>query len=167
SANSLIQLSADDFSINETGGHIDVTVTRAGNVSGPATVNFNTADENQLGHATQFGDYEIALGKLTFNPGETSKTVRILIVDDKLAEGDEVIDLFLSNPTGAGAGLGSPKAAMVTIIDDEVPTPIISTRSATGPNPLPTTPPRDQFRSAIAGGTVAAAKLCGAKHQRH
>src|SRR5947207_10513158 len=29
SANSLIQLSSDDFSINETGGHIDVTVTRA------------------------------------------------------------------------------------------------------------------------------------------
>ena len=84
-ATSLVQFATDEFVIGETSGHIDVTVTRAGDVSGSATINFDTFDESQPGHASQKSDYEITLGKLTFNPGETSKTFRILIVDDKKA----------------------------------------------------------------------------------
>jgi uncharacterized protein (TIGR03118 family) len=122
SATSLIQFATDEFVIGEGSGHIDITVIRAGDASGTATVNFDTADVSQPGHASQKSDYEIALGKLTFNPGETSKTVRILIVDDQFVEGDEQVGLFLSNPTGAGVGLGSPNAAHLRIIDnDSVP----------------------------------------------
>jgi len=122
SATSLIQFATDEFVISEGSGHIDITVTRAGDASGTATVNFDTADVSQPGHASQKSDYEIALGKLTFNPGETSKTVRILIVDDKFVEGDEQVGLFLSNPTGAGVGLGSPNSASIKITDnDSVP----------------------------------------------
>ena len=56
-------------------------------------------------------NYEIALGKLTFNPGETSKTFRVLIVDNNLIGGgtSHDLDLVLSNPTGAA--LGSPNIA--------------------------------------------------------
>src|SRR6185503_11745790 len=39
SATSLIQFSTDEYSISEGSGHIDVTVTRSGDVSGSATVN--------------------------------------------------------------------------------------------------------------------------------
>jgi uncharacterized protein (TIGR03118 family) len=131
SATSLIQFATDDVSISEGSGHVDVTVTRAGDVSGGATVNYNTFDEGQAGHASQKSDYEISLGTLTFAPGETSKTFRILIVDDKDFlpfattgnEGDETISLALSNPTGAGVGLGSPNTAEVTILDDDVAAP--------------------------------------------
>ena len=126
SATSLIQFSSDDISISEGGGHVDITVTRAGDVSGSATVNYNTFDESQVGHASQKSDYEIGLGSLTFAPGETSKTFRILLVDDKDFspfpagdEGDETISLALSNPTGAGVGLGSPNVAEVTILDND------------------------------------------------
>ncbi|MFL6230155.1 MAG: TIGR03118 family protein [Pyrinomonadaceae bacterium] len=119
-ATSLIQFSTDDFAINEGSGHIDVTVTRAGDASGTATVNFNTYDESQPGHASQKNDYEIALGTISFLPGETSKTVRILIVDDKFVEGDETINLALTNPTGAGVGLGSPNSVDLKIIDNDV-----------------------------------------------
>src|SRR6266545_4488941 len=124
SATSLIQFATDEFIIGEGTGHIDISVTRAGDASGTATVNFNTFDESQLGHASQKSDYEIALGKLTFNPGETSKTFRILIVDDDFVEGDETVDLALSNPTGAGVGLGSPNTAELKIVDNDsvVPT---------------------------------------------
>jgi Calx-beta domain len=45
-----------------------VTVLRAGNTSGPATVDFATTD----GTATQKGDFTIALGTLSFAPGEVS-----------------------------------------------------------------------------------------------
>jgi uncharacterized protein (TIGR03118 family) len=119
SATSLIQFATDDFTINEGTGHIDITVTRAGDVSGSATVNYATADVSQPGHASQKSDYEIALGKLTFNPGETSKTFRILIVDDGFVEGNEEIGLILSNPTGAGAGLGSPNITGLTLLDND------------------------------------------------
>jgi uncharacterized protein (TIGR03118 family) len=125
SATSLIQFSTDDFTIGEGSGHIDVTVTRAGDASGSATVNFNTLDESAPGHASQKSDYEIALGKITFNPGETSKTVRILLVNDNFDEdASETIDLALSNPTGAGVGLGSPSTSEVTILDDDTGAPV-------------------------------------------
>ncbi len=122
-ATSLIQFATDDFTISEGSGHIDITVTRAGDASGTATVNFNTFDESQPDHASQKSDYEIALGKLTFNPGETSKTFRILIVNDIFDENDETVDLALSNPTGAGVGLGSPNTAELTITDNDTGAP--------------------------------------------
>jgi uncharacterized protein (TIGR03118 family) len=119
-ATSLIQFATDEFIIGEGSGHIDITVTRAGDASGTATVNFNTFDQSQPGHASQKSDYEIALGKLTFSPGETSKTVRILIVNDVFVEGaGEIVDLAISNVTGAGAGLGSPNVAELRILDND------------------------------------------------
>jgi hypothetical protein len=119
SATSLIQFATDDVSISEGGGHVDLTVIRAGDVSGTATVNYATFDESQPDHASQKSDYEIALGKLTFNPGETSKTFRILIVNDTFDENNEEIGLVLSNPTGAGVGLGSPNTAALVILDND------------------------------------------------
>jgi uncharacterized protein (TIGR03118 family) len=119
-ATSLIQFGSTNFFTDEAGGHVDVTVIRQGNSSGTATVSFNTFDQSAAGHASQKSDYEIALGKVTFNPGETLKTFRILIVDDNFVEGDETIDLALSNPSGAGLGLGTPNTATVTILDNDV-----------------------------------------------
>ncbi len=123
SATSLIQLSTDDLAIGEASGHIDVTITRAGNASGTATVNYATFDESQTGHASQKSDYEIAVGSVTFAPGETSKTVSLLLVNDEFVEGSEEIGFVLSNVTGAGAGLGSPNSATVTILDDDAVAP--------------------------------------------
>jgi uncharacterized protein (TIGR03118 family) len=119
-ASSLIQFATDNFAVDEAGGHVDFTVVRNGNTSGTATVNFNTFDESKAGHASQKSDYEISLGKLTFNPGETSKTFRILIVDDNFVEGDETVNLALSNPAGAGVGLGSPNQAELKILDNDI-----------------------------------------------
>jgi uncharacterized protein (TIGR03118 family) len=130
-ATSLIQFATNSFSVDEAGGRVDFTVIRTGDTSGTATVNFNTFDESQAGHASQKSDYEISLGKLTFSPGETSKTFRILIVNDNFVEGDEVIDLALTNPTGAGVGLGSPNVANVRILDNDV--------SPSASNPIDTT----------------------------
>jgi uncharacterized protein (TIGR03118 family) len=128
SATSLIQFADDGPAISEGSGHIDITVTRAGDASGPATVNYNTFDESEVGHASQKSDYEIALGTLSFAAGETSKTFRILIVNDTFDErdpvdnpsGNEVIGLMLSNPTGAGVGLGSPNTAELTILENDI-----------------------------------------------
>jgi len=130
SATNLIQFATDDFAIGEGSGHIDITITRAGDASAAASVNFNTVDESQAGHASQKSDYEISLGKISFAAGETSKTVRILIVNDNFDEnpvndpsGDEIIELALSNPAGSGTGLGSPNRATVRIIENDVVAP--------------------------------------------
>jgi uncharacterized protein (TIGR03118 family) len=130
SATSLVQFGTDDSVISESNGHIDITVIRAGDVSGTATVNYATFDYQPEvppmtlpTHATQKSDYEIALGKLTFEAGETSKTFRILIVNDTFDEADEIINLFLTNPTGDGVGLGSPNTVEITILDDDTGAP--------------------------------------------
>jgi uncharacterized protein (TIGR03118 family) len=126
SATSLIQFSTDTYAVGESTGKIQVTVTRAGDVSGSATVNYNTFDESQPDHASQKSDYEIALGQVSFAPGETSKTFEILIQNDNFDENDETIDLALSNATGAGAGLGTPNHAEVTILDDDTGAPVVN-----------------------------------------
>ena len=123
SATSLVQFATDEFVIGEGSGHIDVSVTRAGDASGTATVNVSTFDESAAGHASQTSDYEIAVSKVTFNPGETSKTVRVLIVNDNFVDGDETINLALSNPTGAGLGMGSPTYATIKISDNDAIAP--------------------------------------------
>jgi uncharacterized protein (TIGR03118 family) len=123
-ATSLIQFATDAFAIGEGSSHIDITVIRAGDASGTATVNFNTYDQSQPDHASQKSDFEIALNSLTFNPGETSKTVRVLIVNDTFDENNEVVNLALWNPTGAGVGLGSPNEAILTINDNDTGAPL-------------------------------------------
>jgi uncharacterized protein (TIGR03118 family) len=115
---STLNFSNSEYHTNENAGHIDITVTRSGDVSGTATVNYATVDNS----ATQKSDYEIAVGKLTFNPGDTSKTFRVLIVDDNLAAAgtNTQLDLVLSNPTGAA--LISPNVAQLFIMDNEFDT---------------------------------------------
>lgn len=117
---SLISFSSAEYHTTEGAGHFDVTVTRLVNdFSTPATVNYATVDSS----VTQKSDYEIALGKLTFNPGEASKTFRVLIVDNNLSGGgvSHPLDLVLSNPTG-GLLIG-PSVAQLFIMDDEFDTP--------------------------------------------
>lgn len=114
---SIVRLAGDNFQIGEGNGSIQIAVTRSGDVSAAATVNFTTFDESQAGHATQKRDYEIAEGIVRFNPGETSKTFTILLVDDKFVEGDETVNIALSNPTGTG--LGDPNTAELTITDND------------------------------------------------
>jgi uncharacterized protein (TIGR03118 family) len=77
------------------------------------------------------GDYVLSPGTLAFGPGETSKTFQVATVPDAAVEGDEVVDLLLSNPTGAG--LTSPTSAVLTIKDNTgvgTPLPTLSINDA-------------------------------------
>src|SRR5207253_8912615 len=90
-----------------------VNVTRAGDVSEAATVDYATSD----GTASERKDYERALGTLFFGPGETSRSFTIFVSDDALAEGAETLNLTLSNPSGAT--LGATTTATLTISDND------------------------------------------------
>jgi uncharacterized protein (TIGR03118 family) len=116
---STVKFSNSDYFVDENAGHIDITVTRTGDVSGTATVNYATVDDA----VSQLSDYEIALGTLTFNPGETNKTFRVLIVDDKDVGGGSAIPLSLVLSNASGTGLASPNIARLSIRDNEGDTP--------------------------------------------
>jgi uncharacterized protein (TIGR03118 family) len=117
-ATSIAQFSASNpVSVSEGAGSVTITVTRAGDLTGSATVRYASFDKSPSGHANQKSDYEIAEGILRFAPGEASKTFKILLIDDKFVEGDEKINLMLSNPSGVA--LGSPSNIEVTINDND------------------------------------------------
>jgi hypothetical protein len=109
-----VQFNASSYNVGEGAGFAAITVTRTGDTSGTATVDFATSD---LG-AQQRTDYTITAGTLAFAPGDTSKTFSVLIVNDVYVEGDETLNLTLSTPTG-GAVLGSPSSATLTITDND------------------------------------------------
>lgn len=110
----IIFFSAANYSVNESNGSITITVNRTGNDLPPVTVSYATSD----GTAQQRSDYNITLGKLSFGAGQTSKTFTILITDDGYVEGNETVNLTLSNPTG-GASLGVPNKAVLTIVSND------------------------------------------------
>lgn len=110
-----VQLSAADYMVSEGANSAVLTVTRTGDISGAANVDYMSFD----GSASARSDYMAASGKLSFAPGESSKTVTVLIIDDAYLEGNEIINLSLSNPIGAA--LGNQASATLTISDNDVP----------------------------------------------
>jgi Ca2+-binding RTX toxin-like protein len=110
-----IAFSNSQFSINENGIPVtQVTLTRTGGSTGAVSATLNLSN----GTATAGNDYIQTPITVTFADGETSKTVDIPIINDKIYEGDETLNLTLSNPTG-GATLGTQQTATLTIVDNE------------------------------------------------
>ena len=116
---SFIQFSAAQYFTSEGAGRFDVTVTRTGDASGTATVDYATYDES----LTQKSDYEIALGTLRFAAGETSKTFRVLIVEDNDLDGGVTLPLGLALSNAVGAGLATPNRARLFVMGNEFDTP--------------------------------------------
>ncbi|HEY3026764.1 MAG TPA: Ig-like domain-containing protein, partial [Pyrinomonadaceae bacterium] len=107
-----VQFSQSSYSIVEACTSLPVTITRSGDISGTATVEYQTAD----GTATRTMDYNFAAGRLSFAPFETSKTIYLLINDDAKIEGTEELTISLSNPSGGT--LGTPSTATIQILDN-------------------------------------------------
>jgi hypothetical protein len=126
-----LQFSSPNFSAGENAGHVDVQVTLVGSSPTPVTVDYMTNDfaskdcSVSNGIASLKCDYQSTSGRLTFNPGEVTKTISISLVDDSYAEGSESFSVVLGNSSGASRN--SPSAATVTITDND---------AVNGPNPI-------------------------------
>ena len=96
------------------GGTARVTVSLDRPSSKDVTVWWQTADGTAGG-----SDHSAppTKQKITFKPGETSKTIEIKTTDDTIHEGSESFTVTLSDP--AGATLGKDPSATVTITDDD------------------------------------------------
>lgn len=112
---SVVQFSASSYSVQEDMTFRTVTVNRTGDISGPATVDYTTANVS----ASDRFDYTPALGTLRFAANEPSKNIDILISEDIKLEGTETLSITLSNPTGQ-ALLGSLQSTTVVINDDAI-----------------------------------------------
>ena len=110
-----VEFSAGAYSVAENGTSATITVTRSGGDFGEASVDYATVAG---GTATASTDYTGASGKITFADGDAvSKTFTVSMVDDTTYEGDETVNLALTN--AVGASLGTPNTAVLTITEDD------------------------------------------------
>jgi hypothetical protein len=91
---------------------LDLTVTLSQSSADPITVNYATAN----GTALAKSDYNATSGTLTFQPGETSRTISVSIKGDRNREADETFSVELSNAVGATIADG---VATVTILNED------------------------------------------------
>lgn len=119
------QLNTKFPSASEAAGSIDIVVSRSGNLSLPASVDYLTTPIVG-GGASDRSDYTLALGTLNFGVGEATKSFSVLLTDDAFVEGNEVVVITLSNPS-VGTSLGEPNQSFLKITDND------SSPSATNP----------------------------------
>ncbi|ACK71587.1 Na-Ca exchanger/integrin-beta4 [Gloeothece citriformis PCC 7424] len=122
---SLPSLSIDDVSINENNNAV-LTVSLSSPSTQTVSVNFVTADDTAI--AGQ--DYNSLSGTLSFNPGETSKTIIIETINDQIYEPlSESYSINLSNVQNAT--LGDSQGIVTINPSDNQPLISISNRTKT------------------------------------
>jgi O-acetyl-ADP-ribose deacetylase (regulator of RNase III) len=77
------------------------------------SVDYQTADETAT---TADNDYIASSGTLTFQPGETSKTIKVKIQGDTKFEANQTFKINLSNPNNVTL---DKKSSTVTIVNDD------------------------------------------------
>jgi CSLREA domain-containing protein len=114
----LIQFSAPTYSVSEAGTTASVTVKRTDGSVGLVSARFDTSN----GTATAGSDYTAKNNFIvTFDDGDVAdQTITFPITDDGVYEGDETVNVALSNTTG-GAQIGPQATAIVTINDNDTP----------------------------------------------
>jgi hypothetical protein len=126
--NKVAYLTPIEFSAAGGSSAAAFTVTLSSAPTSAVTVAYTTSN----GTATAGSDYTASTGTITFAPGETSKTIAIIVLGDTTAESSETFTVTLSNASGAtltdALGLG-------TIVDRTT-----GTASTTTTTPVTTTP---------------------------
>jgi len=131
---SVLSLSQPEYSIRENGtASVQVTVIRTGGFSGEVSATLNLSG----GTATLSQDYSQSAVTVNFASGETQKIVTIPLIDDFDIEGDETVNLNLSNPTN-GAIIGEQSTAVLTIKDNDFNSQLIRIVVANDVNTLST-----------------------------
>jgi Tol biopolymer transport system component len=109
------QFAVTAVTANESANRAIVTVTRSGDTSTAASVDYATFDDT----ARQRTRYVPAVGTLSFAAGQTSRTFSVLLEDNALVEGSQALSLRLID--SSGGGLNSPGKAVLTVDDNDTP----------------------------------------------
>jgi hypothetical protein len=115
----VVKFQRTGFQVIEGNTVANVVVERSQGQNGQISVDYSTSD----GSATEGKDYTGASGTASWGPGEGgAKSFTVAILEDQLGEGNETVNLALSNPTG-GAQLDPQRStALLTILDNDAST---------------------------------------------
>ena len=117
---------------SESAGTFLFVVSLSAASSSKVTVRFGTANGTAIAGRT--GDYTATSGTLTFNPGETTKTIAVAVRNDTLVETDETFFVNLSRASGAtiagGRGMGTIRN------DDGLSAAVFAALATSSPAPL-------------------------------
>jgi len=111
---SAVNFSSANYSVakNVLTGFGTLTVQRIGTTNGTSMVSYYTTT---IGTATPPTDYYPTNGTITFNPGDTTKTIQVPIVSNGLVEGNRTVIVALTN--NVGTLLYAPSNSTLTIVD--------------------------------------------------
>lgn len=112
--NSMVAFSTDFSQYHESGGEVTVAVVRGNNLAPTSIVYFSTLDDSAISGA----DYQPTNGVLIFEPGVTSQTFNVVLLDDAESEGNEYFSLILSNAS-PGTSITKHRIAQILIRDEE------------------------------------------------
>lgn len=101
-------VSADSGTVDEGAGFMTFTVSRSGSL-GAASIDFATSSATALAGT----DYTAVSQTLTFAQGEATKTVRVAITNDIVAESTETVTAVISNPTVGSSGTSTATSSIV------------------------------------------------------
>jgi hypothetical protein len=106
-----LQLTASSYSVSQSAGSLNVSVSRTNGSHGTTSVAYVTADGTAVGGT----DFTSTTGTLNWTDGDTAtKSFAVAISAAKAFAGAKSFTVKLSNP-GNGAALGSPSSASVTV----------------------------------------------------
>jgi hypothetical protein len=100
------------LTVPEAIGTLDLAVERQGDLSSGALVGYLVTGDTALAGY----DYSTISGFVRFQPGESLKTVPLVIFSDDLEEETEYLEVTLRNP-GPGTEIGAPSRIRVGILD--------------------------------------------------
>lgn len=126
-------VSVNDVTVNEGAGAVAFTVSLTEASESEIVIGYETADDT----ATAGSDYKATSGTLTFEPGETSQTVTVDILEDSKTEDNEVFTLDLFSNQDETIVI-SKATGIATITDNEA-----------------TADPEVLYRINVGGGAVA------------
>ena len=116
----VLQFSSASYTVGESAAALQtITVSRSGGSSGAVSATFATSD----GTAVAGADYTPVNTTVFFAAGNTApRTVVVPIIGNTIDEPDKTVNLTLSQPGGCAA-LGAQTTAVLTIEDDDRPSP--------------------------------------------
>ena len=115
----MYQFAQATYSISENGSNLVVTILRSGGSNGPGQVDYLIVDADPTNNPAILGsDYMVSRsGRFVFNTGQTTYQFNIPIIDDTVAETNEVFHIVLTNAVGGLIGI--PDRTTVTIMNDD------------------------------------------------
>jgi uncharacterized delta-60 repeat protein len=117
-SDSAISFASDSFQVakNTPSAAANINIIRTGGTTGFATVGFATTTN---GTAVIGTDYTPTNALVTFNPGDSVKTIQVAITNNGISQGDRTVTMVITNVLTniLNAAIASPSNAVLTIKD--------------------------------------------------